>query len=318
MSATLEEYMVALGRAAKVVSREYTTTSSGTTTTLITTEFAGLSQATALNLTSVLITSGANDGEVRAAARPVALNTSTNTLTVASAFTNAVASGVTFRLSWRVPWFDTPPGRAGLREISNDALERLWVEDRVTLTAVTGQQRYTLPLTTYWWLDDPSRILKILNPTNAADEIPTTYGGRCDFAVDGETIYLDFHGAPWQTGKDPVLVVHRPAHSRLKIGGVWTDQDSATDGLTLPSESALSTVRDVRIVGLSLLYRALADKAPGEETDHWMRQARHWAGVASRLKAYRVPRDRETNVVNLRPTVVGRGRGIRVVGSHFV
>lgn len=304
MPATLEEYMVGIGRLCKVVSREYTTTSLGTTTTLISTDFAVLSQATALDLTSVLITSGANDGEVRPARRNGALTTSSNTLTVATAFSNIVQSGVTFRLAWRVPWYDTPPGRAGLREITNDVLERIWVEDRIALTAVTGQQRYTLPLTTYPWLNDPARILKIENPTNSADDIPTDYHGRPGFTVDGETIYLNFPGAPWTTGKDPTLVVHRPGNSRLRVGGTWTDQDSETDGLTLPSESALATVRDVRIMGAALLYRALADKAPGEEATYWTIQARHWAGVASRLKANRVPRNREANVVKLRPTVV--------------
>lgn len=308
--------MVGVGRLCKVVSREYTTTSLGTTTTLISTDFASLTQATALDLTSCLITSGSNDGEVRPALRNGAFAPSSDTYTVASAFTNAVASGVTFRLAWRVPWYDTPPGRAGLREIVNDALERLWVEDRVSLTAVTGQKRYTLPLTTYPWLNDPARVLKVVNPVDAADDIPTTYHGRWDFEVDGETIYITFPGAPWQTGKDPVLVVHRPANSRLRISGTWTDQDSETDGLTLPTESALATVRDVKILGAALLYRALADKAPGEEADHWVKRAEHWAGVASRLKAYRVPRNREANVVDLRPTVIGRRS--RVVGSFMV
>ncbi len=303
MPATLEEYMVGIGQALKIVSREYTTTSAGTTTTLISTDFAGISQATALDHTHCLITSGANDGEARRAARTGVLSLSTNTYTVAAAYSNTVQSGVTFRFATRLPWFDTPPGRSGLREIVNDALMRLWVEDRISISGVTGQKRYSLSLTTYPWLNDVSRVLAVYQPTVDADDIPREYARAAwDFDVDGETIYLDFPGAPWKTGESFTLKVHRPANSRLRISSVWTDSDSEIDGLTAVTDAALPTVRDVRVMGMALAYRALASRAPGEETAYWESLAQIWEAKANRLKNARVPRNRRTGVPFLRPT----------------
>lgn len=303
MAATLLQYMVGLGEAMEIVD-EFTTTSAGTTTTLISTEFAGLGSATAMDQQWILPTSGANLGEQRHVKARAALDTSTNTLTVATAAGSSYASGITFLMSRRFPFFKAPPVAVGLRELVNAALRRLWAEDRISVSGVSGQKRYTLDQTTYPWLSDPARILHFEKPVSDADEIPERFTGPWSMTVDGETVYLNFPGAPWKSGESFVMVVHRPANSRLRISSAWADQSSEIAGLTLVTESALATVRDVTIVGQALAYRALARKAPGEEATEWNRLAKHWAGVASRLKAYRVPRNHTANVVNLNPTTV--------------
>lgn len=197
----------------------HVTTSTGTTSTLVCSKFVNsvLSSSEYANF-SVLIEDGACAGEVGMLTNS-GLTNSTGTFTTADTFSSAIASGVTFSL-YSVDRL--PPvregDRPGLLEICNQALERLWAEDTITIAGVSDQAHYTIDQAVYPWFTDDTRIIEIQQPVTDADDIPTPMPRSAwSWVSDGETRRLRFTGKPFSTGESFTIKVNRPANSRLRL-----------------------------------------------------------------------------------------------------
>jgi hypothetical protein len=215
---TLLEYIHSAAERAGRYDRR-TTTSLGTTSTLVVSDYVNsMLAASKYARFGVLIEDGVCAGEVGTVS-DAGLAKSTGTLTTGDAFSSAVASGVTFSL------YDADrllPFREGSKpswtEIANQALDRQWVEDTLTIAGVTGQIHYTIDTDTYWWLTDDTRIIEVQYPTTNADDVPVCLPRSAwSWVSDGETRRLRFPGAPFQTGQSFTLKVNRPASSRLVL-----------------------------------------------------------------------------------------------------
>lgn len=288
----------------------YTTTATGTTTTLICSAFANANLAASeMDDRAALIESGALLGQQRAVQRS-GLARTTGTLTVAEAFTGAPASGVLFGVYARLPAFRRL-NRPGYIEAINQALRRVYVEDEVAMDGVTDQSHAAVNTTTYPWWTDADRIIKILAPVTDSDDVPRALPRhQWDWRANGETRQLVFPGAPFQTGESFTVNLYRPANSRLKISGTWTDQTTQTAGLSTLTDEHMADVKDVVVVARAIAYRFMAEQqAPGQTVAEWMAKAEMWESRANRLLSRSLPKDRLTGQVELRPVVVGRRRG---------
>lgn len=284
----------------------YATTALGTTTTLIcstlvntnlsSTEFAGM---------SVLCESGNNAGEVRYVTS-AGLNKSTGTLTVTAAFTNAVASSVTFSMYSHLPPF-RQLNRPGYREIINKAERKMWVRDSVSFSGTSDLKHYPVSRTTYPWWTDEGRIIEVRNPLTNADDVHSSLPfASWDWDADSETQSLVLPGAPFKTGETFTVRVYRPGNSRIKPAstGIWTDQTSQTAGLVALGDESLPDVEDVVTIARPLFFRAMADlRAPGSEKDEWMLKMRACLPSARRLLQEMLPKDRSANVHKFRPVM---------------
>ena len=302
--ATLLETLHALAEACGEHGR-YTTTALGTTTTLICSAFANSNlSASEMEDRAVLLESGTYSGQQRNIRRS-GLDRSTGTLTVAEAFGGAVASGVAFSTYTRLPAYrrlDQP----GYIEAINLALKRVPVEDEIALSGVTGQIHYTIDNAAYpWWTDD-RRIIKILMPVTSADEVPTELPyAQWDWRANAETRQLVFPTAPFKTGETFTVNLYRPANSRLRINGTWTDQTTQTAALATLTDEHAADVSTVVTVARAYAHRFMAEQqAPGATVAEWVAKADMWEGRARKLLASGMPQDRSSGRARLRPVYV--------------
>ncbi len=283
-----------------------TTTTLGTTTTLISSTLVNTNlEATELEDVSVLIESGNNAGEMRFVQR-AGFAKSTGTITVADAFTNAVASAVTFSLYVRMPALTRLSGPSYQKAL-NMVHRRASVEDHISITGVTDQKHYTIDTTTYPWWTTPDRIIAVYRPRVNADDVLCALGSNeWDWIWDGQTRQLVLPGAPWKTGETGIVKVYRPANSLLKQSGTWTDQSTQTAGLSALADESLMDVNDAVVLGSYFVYKQLHTlHHPGQETSEWVVKAREWARVAKDLKCLSPRPNRLTGIPSLRPVYSG-------------
>ena len=198
----------------------FLTTTVGTTSTLICSALVNSSlPSSAFGNFGVLIEDGACAGQM-GFVTPQGLDHTTGTLTLADTFTTAIASGVTFSLydGNRLPPLRKLTGGPGLLQCANQAAERTWAEDTLSIAGVTSQIHYTVDTVTYPWFTDDTRIIDIQLPVTAADDVPTILPrSSWSWVSDGETRKLRFPGAPFRTGETFTIKVNRPGNSRLKL-----------------------------------------------------------------------------------------------------
>lgn len=282
----------------------FSTTSLGTTTTLISTSFVNSTlSSTELTTMWVLCESGSNAGEVRRVT-PSGLNTSTGTITVAEAFTNAVASGVTFSLYGHLPPFRRL-NRAGYREAINQALRLISVQDVLTISGITGTEHYLINQAGYPWWTAPDRVIAVENPLDAdgnlTGELPYN---QWDWRAVGELLYLHLPGAPYKTGESFTVRLYRPANTLLKVAGAWVDQTAQTSGLSGLTDEAIPDVADVTPVARHFAYNTMAKmRAPITETAEWLAERKVATRAARKVLRTAVPEDRTAGVVRFRPVV---------------
>lgn len=194
----------------------FTTTSLGTTTTLICSQLVNSNlEATGLSTYSVLLETGNNAGEMRHVT-PTGLAKSTGTITVSGGFTNAVASGVRGSLYGRMPPLTQLTGPS-YQKAFNFTLKRAWVEDTITLPGVTDQKHYTIDPSVYPWFTSEDRIIALYYARqNVDDELRLIPRNRWEWISDGSTRQILAKGAPWKTGENGLVQVYRPANSILK------------------------------------------------------------------------------------------------------
>lgn len=296
----MREVAVALG-----VLTEETTTSSGSTTTLVCSRFANsaLYDSTTFDEQFALITSGANLGEQRAVDAG-GLATATGTVTVSSAYSNTVASGVSFWLAGRLPLIKH--GRFdGVRECVNRALRRLLIRRRIDISGVTDQQIYSLSLATYPWMREDS-ILELYDPQTDASVPLTETQHRWGYKENGESPAIEFpDGAPWKTGETASMLVQAPANSYFKLTGVWTNQTSETAALSTLTDESLARLSDVKVVALAYCYQELAKWASGTEAEEWRTLEARWAKRARNLPNFRRQQRENAGLPDLNFRTVG-------------
>ena len=218
----------------------------------------------------------------------------------------------------RFPAFRTGT-RRGHRELISESLARIPVVDRIAFAGTTGLKHYPVSAATYPWFHRPEDIIGIYGPVAAADDVPSAYTGPWHWEDDGEFRYLVFPNGPWKTGESFSVTVYRPANSRLKKSGVWTDQTSEAAGLVDLDDETLAQVGDVVTVAQAYAYRDLADhKAPGQTVAEWMAKAEMWEAKAVRRLNKR-HRDPLSGIPNLTPSrsFPGGSQGLTKSGCWY-
>jgi hypothetical protein len=260
-------------------------------------------------------TSGALLGEER----PIiaaGLAASTGDISVANPFSATTPSAATFEVHLRYPvkasfgtlWTN------GYLEMVNDALSRLWFEDWISVTGVSGQTRYLLDVATYPWLADrpKDRVLDIYGPRDATSNVRRSTSYHWHIDDDAEAPELVFDSGSYNTGETFFLKVARPCHTRIKISGTWTDvTPSALNGgyfgLAADSDETHAIPSHVLAMVVTASMNAMGMRQPAIEADRWEGRRRYWAEVARQIKTRRLPRKYDGRV---RLRAVGLGGGM--------
>jgi hypothetical protein len=163
----------------------------------------------------------------------------------------------------------SPAGDVDYRTLTNRALERYPVPDRLALTTVSGQYAYSLAAYGHWISseDHVGRLLgpPILSGYPPAEETRWRFG-RIAFDGGAPTLYLR---APYTTdGETFLLDVVRPASSL--VNGA-----ESTTGLSAFTDAVADQVRleDFLVLGMDEAYRALANR--GADGRPWAPLAEH-------------------------------------------
>ena len=213
----------------------------------------------------------------------------TGTLYTSSVFSAAPLTGHKWELYYRIPAIkDVFSGRDGYREIINEALRLMTVPDVINITGVTNQTKYTLDLTTYPWLREPGHIVNVKRPTPNTNDLERIDAQEWHLIPDGEALILQLPSAYASTDTFK-LEVRRPANSRLKQSGTWTDQATLAAGLTLDADEAIPSINDVVAVARELCFYELASVGPAAMTEFWEAKAQDAARSAATLKFVRQP-----------------------------
>lgn len=251
---------------------------------------------------------GALLGEQRPIRRS-GLDTSTGTITVATDFAATTPTGAEFEVHTRYP-VKRDDGSllvAGYQELINDALARLWVQDDLAVSGVAGQTRYLLDVSTYPFLAETERILDVMDPLGTDNVKRSTQQGW-SVNDDPEAPELIVSGG-FATGETFYLRVARPAWTRIKISGTWTEVSAASPnggqlGVSADSDEFQARLRDVTALAIAESMNHLGMAQPAYQSDVWEERRRYWAAVAAQCKFRRLPRKPKPQV---RAVYVGGG-----------
>lgn len=299
-----------------------TTTSAGTTETIVSTDFIMTGGNTRdLDGGWSYFTSGALLGQCRPI-RVGGLDISTGTQTVANPYTASTPSAATFETHLRYPVKRCPgtPWVAGYLEMLNDAAARLWFPNDIAVSGVSGQAEYALStlIATYPWLDDTDRILDVLDP-EGNDGVRHSTGQVWTIHDDAESPVLVLNGG-YRTGETFYLHVARPVWSRVKISGVWTDVtpsalNSGQLGLAADSDEIHVRRKDALALAITESMNHLGMKQPSLEKAEWESRRLYWAEVARQCKFRRLPKRGQRQVQAMKP--VGLGGGLMGSRGHW-
>lgn len=275
-----------------------TTTSAGAADTVISTALAiSRGDQNALDTGWVYWTAGALLGQNRPIRRS-GLDISTGTITLATAFSATTPTTTEFELHTRYPVKrdSGSPLTAGYLEMINDALQRLWFQDDIALTTVANQTRYLLDIATYPWLAEPERILDVIDPVGS-DNVKRPTNQQWYIDDDAETPAL-ICPAGFAGGQTAYLRCARPAWTRIKIGGTWTDLtpsslNNGKMGLAADSDETHARLRDVLALAITESMNHLGLTQPAFAADEWEQRRKYWATVAAQCKHRRLPRRRQ-------------------------
>ena len=195
----------------------FTTTSAGTTSTLVCSKFVNTNlAATEFANMYVLVETGACAGQV-GHIRGGGLTRSTGTLTTADDFTSLIESGVTFSLYRLLPPVDGEGVLPSYLKIVNWSVKRIPTERTISFAGVTAQYYYTVSQVTYPWFTDTERIRWIEWPVTTVGDIPRRMRDEeWEWDSNGATKRLYFRSAPFQTGETFTVKVMAPGNSQLK------------------------------------------------------------------------------------------------------
>lgn len=260
-------------------------------------------------------TSGALLGEER----PIiaaGLAASTGDISIANPFSSTTPSGATFEVHLRYPvkasfgtlWTN------GYLEMVNDALGRLWFEDWLSVSGVSGQTRYLIDIATYPWLANrpKDRILDVYGPRDTTSNVRRSTDYHWHIDDDAEAPELVFTTGGFNTGDTFYLKVARPCNTRIKINGVWTDiSESSLNngyfGLAADSDETHAIPSHVLAMVVTSSMNAMGMRQPAIDAGSWDARRRYWAEVARQIKNRRLPRKNDGRV---RIRAVGLGGGM--------
>ena len=231
--------------------------------------------------------SGAAVGEQQRCTR-AGFTGATGILTTAGNFSSTPQNTNTWGLYGTMPYV-SQDGLTGIRECINRALRKLWVLDRIAISATTGTLSYDLG--SYPWASR-KRFIRLYEPASGSEApAPSSQGWRV--VADGETwtLWLDVGFA---TGETFSLAVERPANSRLYISGAWADQASPVAGLVLDADACLGSWNDVYQASLYECYAQLAVQAGGARKAYWRERAEEQRALLGYLKAFEIDRESVT------------------------
>lgn len=259
------------------------------------------------------------DGTLLGAERAIAqagLTVAGGDIVLGNDFSAVTPSGAVFEVHLRYPVTDAPGGTPlarGYRSLINDSLRRLWFEDEISVSGVSGQQRYLLDITTHPWLADrPKRRVLDVMRIDTTTNVKTSVGGLWEIDDDAEAPALIFRSGGFNTGDTFYLKVARPCHTRIKIGSTWTDVsptslNNGVYGLYADTDECHAQESDVVAMAISEGMNALGMRAPQMDKAEWESRRRYWATVARGAKNRSLPRK---NDGRLRLTAVGLGGGM--------
>lgn len=260
----------------------FTTTAAGSTTTIVSSSLADSeTHATRYSNGYVFVQSGTYAGQQGKVKNSGGFAPSTGTFTVAVAMTGAPGSAETCEWLGHLPryrYMDVP----GIKDCVNEALQRVWIKDRLSIAGVTDQKQYSL--SSYPWLRETKYIRQLCDPKQVYTDNPKRSSKRWDLLVDGERTYLLIED-PYRSDEMFYLDVFRPASSYLKISGSWANQTTDTAGLVAEADEALPSIQRLRPVILWRCYLALADFGPSDYTEYWERKATKQAQIIA-LRRY--------------------------------
>ena len=171
----------------------------------------------------------------------------------------------------------------GLREIANQAIRKIWVEDRYTLTG-NGTYAYTVPA----WLTRKEQIGEVYDTTVATLNPYRTERPRLRLDVESPRLELTTMYSASQTFDVQLFI---EGNRRLKIGGTWAYQTSPRAGLIDDEDEALVPMDDFLPVALAYAYSAMAWPMPGVKLDYWAEKAEAQKILAGAVKALNLPTD---------------------------
>jgi hypothetical protein len=132
---------------------------------------------------------------------------------------------------------------------------------------------------------------------------------RVDDDAEAPALYLT---SPYATALGSFyLRVARPAWTRIKISGVWTDVtpsalNSGQYGFAAESDETHARRRDVVAMAIAESMNHLGLAQPAYQADEWERRRKYWATVAATCKFRRLPR-RTGGKPLLRAVAIGGG-----------
>lgn len=236
-------------------------------------------------------------------------------ISVGNAYSTTTPSGATFEVHLRYPVTDGPGGTpwvTGTRSMLNDSLSLLWFEDYLSVSGVSNQARYLLPISTYDWLaDQPNlRIMDVVGPADPTSNVrrSSPYSWRVE--ADDEAPALIFTSGGYNTGDTFYLKVARPANSRIQVGGIWTDVSDAAPnngvvGLYADTDRCHALATHVQAMAITESMNRLGMRQPAMDKAVWEDRRRYWRSVAAGIKQRRLPRPDHQD---FRPTIIGSGR----------
>jgi hypothetical protein len=182
------------------------------------------------------------------------LDQTSGTITVDGTFNGAIASGVEFEISTRLPLIDSAAKSPGisLNQCVNLGLRHLLVPgSRISVTTVANQQSYSLSAYAAW-LDSDERIVAVYDPPRAAGFPRPLTRLRWQLNLDDGTPMLEFIDRAYPaSGFTFELAVLRPGDSLVN------GAESAA-GLVNDSDTSPLAVKDVVVAAKVFAYQALA------------------------------------------------------------
>lgn len=163
-------------------------------------------------------------------------------------------------------------GEPGLREILNQALDRLWFTDELVYSA-TALTTYAPPS----WLLSDRQIVMVKDADVMAGVNPVRSARTATLVHDtaGTLVQLS---ATYASGTPFRLVTRRPHRSWIRVGGVWGD---STAGLVDDDDETMCDEQALLIVATWRAYRALSRRSPDFELGPWRRDELEWETKAS-------------------------------------
>lgn len=182
-------------------------------------------------------------------------------------FATYVAANLSVEKHTKLPVLNSDSrGLLGIHEILNRALSVMVTPSRITLTAVSGQEAYTLAA--FPWLTRQDQLIRAVAYESVSGVENLPLGGSNRIRIDGQTVYFVTTGRP-TAGDDFYLDVWRPRSSWIKVSGTWAD---STAGLVNESDEADVNPNELSLVAYYFACDTLARFGPSGERETWMQE----------------------------------------------